>query len=78
MFCRIYTPFHPEVGDSAGKTVKDTVLNALIVLAVVVVMTTILVLLYKYKFYKVCVCYVCACVRAFVCASADSVYISAL
>lgn len=59
MFCRIYTPFHPEVGDSAGKTVKDTVLNALIVLAVVVVMTTILVLLYKYKFYKV---HMCACV----------------
>ena len=51
--CRIYTPFHPEVGDSTAKTIGDTLLNALIILVVIVVMTTVLVLLYKYKFYKV-------------------------
>jgi len=49
----IYTPFHPEVGDSTAKTIGDTLLNALIILVVIVVMTTVLVLLYKYKFYKV-------------------------
>lgn len=50
---RIYTPFHPEDTDTGGVTLVKSVLNSLIILAVVVVMTFFLILLYKLKCYCV-------------------------
>ena len=48
----LYTPFS-EDSDNAGTKVWQSLLNVLILLAVIVVMTFVLVLLYKYECYKV-------------------------
>lgn len=47
----LYTPFHSE-NASSGTVVWETLLNSLIMIAVIVVMTFVLVLLYKYRWYK--------------------------
>lgn len=51
----IYTPFHDADKPETATSVKvwQSVVNALILLAVVIVMTVILLLLYKYRCYKV-------------------------
>ena len=48
----VYTPFG-EDSDSSGTKAWQSLLNVLILLAVIVVMTFVLVLLYKYECYKV-------------------------
>lgn len=45
----VYTPFHTE-NATTGTLVWQTVVNSLIMIAVIAVMTVFLVLLYKYRY----------------------------